>query len=298
MQHHDEGVVESIVFPPTFETSVYRSVWPDLAGFSDEALRAHFHEWGQKEGRRCNRLEDRNSFVALIPETADTLEIGPFCNPLLKGPNAQFFDVLDRAGLESRARSIGIIDPVAPLVTFVSPTGDLAVVDKQFDYVLSSHCVEHQPYLIHHLQQVGRILRPGGRYFLLVPDKRYCFDSLLAESNIAQVLEAHQERRKVHTFRSVIEHRALTTHNESGRHWAGDHGGAEKTAASRVTQAINEFEASAGTYVDVHAWCFTPAGMEGIIEFFHDNGTVDLQLERMYPTRAPNNEFWMILLKN
>ena len=82
---------------------------------------------------------------------------------------------------------------------------------EEFDAVLSSHCIEHQPDLVHHLQQVQHKLKnDGGRYFILIPDKRYCFDKHIAPSTIAEVVQAHEEHRTVHTLRSVIEHLSLT----------------------------------------------------------------------------------------
>ncbi len=94
---------------------------------------------------------------------ADTLEIGPFFRPLLKGPHLRFFDVLSHADLVARAREIGEEESNIPVIDFVSPTGDLSIVNQSFSYVLSSHCIEHQPDMIEHLQQVERILQPDGR---------------------------------------------------------------------------------------------------------------------------------------
>ncbi len=186
---------DSNCLPSVIEPAVYRQLWPDLASLDDEALRTHYEHFGKNEGRTANSLGTREDFVSLIPADANALEIGPFCKPLLHGPKVKYFDVMNRPALEQRARSIGMPDAAAPEIDFVSAVGNLAVVDETFDYVLSSHCIEHQPDLITHLQQVARILRPCGRYFLLIPDKRYCFDALIAESTIADVFDAHQSGR-------------------------------------------------------------------------------------------------------
>lgn len=198
----------STQLPAAFDPPVYRQLWPDLADFNfdEDGLRQHYERFGINEGRQANALTHREDFVRLIPANADSLEIGPFYNPLLRGSHTRYFDVMDKAALEARSRAIGAHNAVAPEIDFISPIGDLSIVDADFDYILSSHCIEHQPDLVEHLQQVSRLLRPGGRYFLLVPDKRFCFDALLAESTIADVLDAHHAQRKVHALKSVVEH--------------------------------------------------------------------------------------------
>ncbi len=283
--------------PMPVETAIYRRLWPDLAALDDEALQVHYNNFGANEGRLANSLRTREDFVALIPAEADALEIGPFCKPLLHGHRAKYFDVMDKAALEQRARDIGMPDPVAPQIDFISPVGDLAVVDETFDYVLSSHCIEHQPDIVAHLQQVTRILRPNGRYFLLIPDKRYCFDALLAESTVADVLDAYHAGRRTHSLRSVIEHRALTTHSDCVRHWNGDHGSVEVEGPGRVLASIQEFAAVKGGYVDVHAWYFTPPSIRFLFSTLRNAGFIGLDIERLYPTRLNSIEFWMVLRK-
>ena len=63
-------------------------------------------------------------------------------------------------------------------IDYVSSDGNLNIIKDKFDYVLSSHCVEHQPDLILHFKNVEKLLKKQGYYFLIIPDKRYCFDAL------------------------------------------------------------------------------------------------------------------------
>ena len=286
-----------MTLPDVLEVEVYRRLWSDLATMSDDDLAKHFRVFGEAEGRQANRLATRMDFVRLIPTNADALEIGPFARPLLTGPRVRFFDVLSQADLITRARKVGEPYMSVPVIDFVSPTGDLSIVDQFFSYVVSSHCLEHQPDMIAHLKQVERILRPGGRYFILVPDKRYCFDAFMSESTIAEVLDAHHAGRKIHPLKSVIEHRALTTHNDSVRHWAGDHGPRFPDLATRVANALREHEAAAGGYIDVHAWYLTPGNAALLMTTLRDLDYIGLELERLYPSRRPGNEFWMVLRK-
>jgi SAM-dependent methyltransferase len=165
--------------PQEFDARTYQSMHADLAGLGYAELMTHFKNFGMTEGRAANNLRDREDFAALIPKSATALEIGPFCHPLLGGPKVSYFDVLSQEALVARACLHGLDSSTVPYIDYISPTGELSSVDRRFDVVISSHCLEHQPDLVRHLQEVGQLLFPGGDYFLLVPDKRYCFDHFI-----------------------------------------------------------------------------------------------------------------------
>lgn len=74
------------------------------------------------------------------------------------------------------------------------------------------------------MNNVEKLLNPGGYYFVLAPDKRYCLDHFIPESSLAQVIEMQIENKGFHSMRTFLESRSLTTHNEFLRHWKGDHG--------------------------------------------------------------------------
>ena len=290
-------MLADFALPPAFDCAAYRAANPDLADLSDDELVAHYRDFGEAEGRIANRLSSREDFVALVPPDAAVLEIGPYYSPLLRGPNVAYFDVLSRDEMLRRAELEGFDGGAAPEIDFVSATGDLGVVDATFDAVLSSHALEHQPDLIAHFQHVERLLRPGGRYFAIVPDKRYCYDHFSAESSIAEIVAAFVERRTAHTLASVLGQSVMTTHNDCARHWNGDHGTFMESCEPRIREGVEEFEAAAGGYVDVHAWYFTPQSARTIVRVLREARFTELSLERLYPTRRNTFEFWMILRK-
>jgi hypothetical protein len=279
--------------PPEFDATTYQSLYADLAHLTPSELLAHYQEFGAKEGRVANSLRNRDDFATLIPSRATVLEIGPFCNPIVRGPNVAYADTLSQEDLISRAKGIGLDPSGAPRIDHVCPTGELSGIDRRFDVAISSHCLEHQCDLAGHLKEVGSLLTSGGAYFLLVPDKRYCCDHFIPLSSLAEVVVARREGRKKHTLRSVIEHRALTTHNDSVRHWQGDHGILFENLEQRIAAAIGEFDHSED--VDVHAWYFTPDSASGILFALQNIGESPFMIERIYPTRSTANEFWMIL---
>lgn len=279
--------------PPTIDPATYRATDPALAGLDDAAAIAHYRAHGRERGVVASPLAVRENLLAFIDDDSTILEIGPFWQPLKRGPKVEYLDILDADQLRARAVATGG-DPagVPPVIHHV---GGLDAVGRSFDVVLSSHAIEHQPDLVRHLQAVERILMPGGAYVLIVPDKRYCFDHFIAESTIADVIEAYAEGRTVHTLKSVIEHRALTTHNVPLRHWQGDHGKADRDRAARTRAAIDEYGRAAGGYIDVHAWYFTPPAFRAILTTLRELGLVGLDIAGLYHPAYGRNEFCAIL---
>jgi len=238
----------------------------------------------------------REEFVARIGQNKSILEIGPFFNPICKGNNVKYFDILNQEELIERAIQIDQKEHSSnvPFIEFVSKTGDISTINEKFDAIVSSHVIEHQLDVIEHLKMISNLLNENGKYYLFVPDKRYCFDHFNNESTIADVIQGAHDKKEKHTLKSVIEHRALTTHNDAGRHWAGDHGDISNNT-ERVKASIAEFET--GVYIDVHAWYFTDYSFQNIINTLEGLGMIDLHLEEMYPTNPGHLEFFAVLKK-
>jgi SAM-dependent methyltransferase len=291
VENEDAGAAADL--PPAFDADHYLAANPELGLTRDEAA-DHYARTGRAGGRIASPLALRENLIALIDDGRSVLEIGPFCNPLLRGPNIAYLDVLDADQLRARAVEIGA-DP-AGCPERIDYVGGLEKVRRRFDAVISSHAIEHQPDLVHHLQQVERILAPDGLFCLIIPDKRYCFDHHIAESTIAGVLQAHREQRKVHSLASVVEHVALTTHNDSRRHWAGDHGPAVPAdRTKRVEKALSDHDFGLGGYIDVHAWYFTPDRFAEIVGTLGELGLTGFEVAGVYDSAHGRNEFCAVL---
>lgn len=279
--------------PFAFDADFYRSLYPDLAQMTSAEAAEHFRRYGINEGRQSAPLGCRPAFVERLGTLGSVLEIGPFCSPVMRGDCVRYLDILDADQLRARAADIGMDASGCP--ERIHHVGSIEDVDEIFDGVISCHSVEHQPDLIRHLEGVAQILRPeGGRYHLIVPDKRYCFDHYLPESTVADVIQAHEERRTLHTLKSVIEHRALTTHNDSIAHWQGQHGERYRPdQPDRVREAMNIHRNSG--YHDVHAWYFTPNNFWNITSVLHAVGLTRLKPVEIYATRLNALEFFVVL---
>ncbi|MCB2106992.1 MAG: hypothetical protein KDE14_04790 [Rhodobacteraceae bacterium] len=171
--------------------------------------------------------------------------------------------------------------------------GRLNCDGRTFSTVFSAHCLEHQPDVLRHLREVEAILLPGGAYYLIVPDKRYCFDHFMEESTLADVLNAAEFKRVRHTPEAIAKHWARTTHNNAARHWLGWHGRRPPETLSERALA----SARANPNADVHSWYFTPCGFFGVVSQLHQLGHIGLKVESVRATCLGKFEFFAVLRK-
>jgi hypothetical protein len=293
--------------PPEFDVGLYirHPRNPDLAEMDESEARGHYEAWGRREGRTCSAVDSRQAFLELVPSDADILEIGPFFAPCFRKPehNVQYMDILPTEGLRERAAGIsGVNAGRVPQIDFVwtGQSYPALIGPQKFAAVFSSHTIGHHPCLVTHLADVRSVLASDGRYFVVVPDKRYCLGHFIPEATVADILDALLAKRPDrHAFSSILNY-SLAAHNDSARHWEGDHGQASAMEVSnaavmaRLSAAISEFRNSPG-YIDTQAWHFTPSGFRGVIAVLAGLGLIDLRVERIYPTVAGSNEFYAVL---
>ena len=295
----------NIDFPPDFDIQYYRQSYPELNGLPDDVVIGHAQLYAEEQGRSTCILDRAEYLRAFLKNLIDenpikVLEIGPYDNPTCIGENVKYFDVHDAETLEKLAREEDRPFKNTPKkIHYVEPNGNLEIVDENFDMVFSSHCIEHQPDLINHLQNVEDILNDGGFYVLVVPDKRYCFDHFRNETTLFEVVDAHVNFRSLHTFKSIAEAQCMKTHNNAMAHWFGVHG-SDKINTENFPAALNDYTQSVngGRYVDVHAWCFTPKVFGGIIENLNRLGLINLKLHRLCHTVWCRFEFTAVLKKD
>ena len=293
-------------FPEQFDYSLYlaHEFNRDLSGMDADRATAHYAQFGKCEGRVCSARDLRAAFLKIVPPDIQLLEIGPYFNPsFTKGTHrVSYLDVCSTAELKARAITITGASPNnVPEIDFVwQGQRYREFISQTFGAAYSSHNIEHQPCLVEHLLQVSSVLSPNGAYYLAIPDKRYCFDHFIRESTIADVLDAYISGRSRHSAKSVIEHRFLTTHNDSSRHWAGDHEGvpylSDDGQVERLVSTVNELRRSS-SYIDTHAWQFTPDSFREIIDVLHTMKVIPFKMERVYPTLRNSNEFYAILVR-
>lgn len=205
--------VENTEIPAEFDANTYRlhPTNADLQRLTDVEAASHYQNFGRQEGRISSAVDSRLSLLKLLPARGPILEIGPFCTPSLLRPDKDvyYLDAFSTKTLREKAAKLSWADPAkVPEIDFVwDGRPYTALTDKRFPAVFSSHTIEHQPCLISHLNDVASILDARGRYFLVIPDKRYCFDHYIPQTTIADVLAAYALKAKKHSVRTVMQDR-------------------------------------------------------------------------------------------
>ena len=78
---------------------------------------------------------------------------------------------------------------------FVAEGADLAEIpDESYDFILSSHMLEHSANPLRALQAWRRVLRPAGSIVLLLPNKRWTFDHIRPVTSLAHLVDDFAEK--------------------------------------------------------------------------------------------------------
>ena len=252
-------VVGSIFPSDDFDPWTYRSINRDLQIFDKEQqLLEHYSAYGKDEGRIYTEIGSRKSFLDLLIGKGTLLEIGPFDRPTLEflranSTTVDYADWLSKEQLVLRASQIDGRNPTqVPDIKYVLAEG-WGQIEVKYDAVVSHHCIEHQPDLIRHFLSIKSILNDDGWYLFSLPDKRFCFDHFIPNSNLVDVLEAYYLRRESPSLKSVLEHRCFTSHTFNDG--INPYHRKDPNATKSYEAAVNEY--ASNSYVDVHCWQFT-----------------------------------------
>ncbi len=122
----------------------------------------------------------------------DVLEIGPGFQPFPTAPGARV-TYLDRPVAGGRDATwpelVGVPHgPQGDIDADLDVDGLSDVADASYDVVVASHVIEHLANPLKALVELQRVLRPGGRLVLIVPDRHHTFDSARVPTPFAHVL--------------------------------------------------------------------------------------------------------------
>jgi SAM-dependent methyltransferase len=251
--------------------------------------------------RQEREIGDFRAFIRkAIAKTTVSMEIGPSFAPILPkrdGYNVRVLDHDDQAGLVAKYTSHGVAVSKIEPVDFVwrgEKIGDL--VNERFDAIVASHVIEHAPDFIQFLNDCSGILNPTGRIYLLIPDKRYCFDFLQPVSDVAKIMGDHRVRRTRHSFesfyrltQSVLGNGGITWGQGSVPSLAFVHG--DPNFVLPLARSWVESD----TYQDVHENYFTPMSFAMIVDELFYLGETDLELRIL--SRARGCEFLAVAEK-
>ena len=292
---------ESYLKLSDFNAEIYR-ISPDLRSHSKEELQSHFLQHGVIEGRVYNSIVDRKSFLNSINKKGKVLEIGPLDNPQMDHRSSSYYsiDVFDKATLIENYKHDPNVDPAKIIEpNYVIENNDYSRIQERFNCIFSSHNIEHVPCVVTFLNNLERLLTRDGALYLIVPDKRYCFDYYKTETSVYDVLQMYHENHTRPRLSDVLEMRTQSTHNDPSLHWnTTDHGhdGAEENLIRDYRHIVEEY--NTGKYIDAHVSHFTPQSFLKIVNILKHLDLVNLRIDKMYHTLHNSFEFYVVLRKN
>lgn len=280
----------------SFIHNVYRELNSDLSNFNDIELINHYKLYGKSEGRACSDIRNRVDFFSMIDDDLSILEVGKLCFPIFE--NSKNIDVFSKEELiENYSNDTNVnVEKMCDVDYLIKDNNWL--VDDKFNYIVSSHNIEHSPCLVSFINNIDKCMEDDGFAFLVIPDFRYCFDANKSPSSLVDVLDSYYTKRSVPGLKSVVEHKLLSTHNNHIQHWSGG----DKENNSKFEFDIDSLKeiiknTDFNAYNDVHCWMFTPESFEKLISSLNELCLINLTVREIYPTQKNSNEFFCVLEK-
>lgn len=261
-------------------------------------------------------MDRRSQITKYIDTKQRGIEIGAWFNPLApkrEGFQCLTLDVFDAPTLKARAladpnipddsidriEEVDLLGNTTEIETLVCARGESGA----FDYVVSSHNLEHIPNPLKFLRGCGNVLKRGGLVSMAVPDKRVCFDYFRPHSTLAGWIEAWTQGRERPSLAQHFDFESLLSEYRNGDFVSGSfalsYDPRYVVPETRVEAAYAGWTARAadadGPYQDAHCWTFTRSSLHLICADAHFLGLIPFEVVELCPTQG--NEFF-IHLKN
>jgi len=225
----------------------------------------------------------------------DVLEIGPGHAPFPTSPDARVTyadrsveNGRDATWPELTGQSRG---PDADLDLDLDIDGLRAVTDEAFDAVIACHLIEHLANPIAALREFERVLRPGGRLVMVVPDRTRTFDSVREATPLAHLLDDFRrivkevDAEHIREFCEAIFNQP-PIHPDEVRDW-------------HDPSRLDEERLNLHRRRTIHVHCWTPEEFAIVIAGGLALGLMSWQLVDLYffddPGDQPDNEFGLVL---
>lgn len=249
---------------------------------------------------RCKKIES-----VLSAGDIRMLEIGAFDRPTYDPAkyNIDFLDYRTTEELRNLAkRSLGRNCDDVVAVDYVATSNFISrEVEGVYDLIIGNHLIEHIPNLLAWLIDLRKIIVPGGKIFLSVPDRRYTFDYLRRETSFLDTLRAYYEGTEKPTFWAILDARYYEKPELQGVEGWHPEVVQERIEKRRYdwagAVALAKIEASK-PYVDVHCSVFTKQSFETLFSDMLDAGVAPFVIESIEEVERGNIEFHVILARN
>jgi len=247
-------------------------------------------------------LSREQKILKMVSKEGFGVEIGPSYNPIAPKRAGFKVHVIDHTSREKLVEKYTVhkmpvenieeVDFIWQGETYVELTGN----PNFYDWIIASHVIEHTPNFIGFLDNCAGILKDTGVLSLVVPDMRFCFDHFRPLTSIARVLEAHLEQRTQHTAGTLCEH-VMSIVNKGGQGCWEAGFESEYALIHPPQDALDIFQQALHqtTYMDSHAWCFTPSSFQLLLYDLLALGLTNFREVAFFPTSGC--EFYITLCR-
>lgn len=256
-------------------------------------------------------MDPRKIFVKRHLENSQLriLELGPLNRPIVEKneyPNCRYCDIrsteevkalysgnayLETTGIQVDTSTIVEIDDV------ISGSYSKFYEDKEkFDVVVASHVLEHMDDLIFSLRDIAGILKPGGVFCIVYPDKRYCFDHFRDSASFRDAYNVFRYGKQYNAPMVLDFYLSAVAENSPYRFWENN----DLTSIlprNNVQEAVHRFEeARNGIRMDdVHYWPFTDWDFLLFLYECTQAGLLPFRCVDFTPTPENDQQFFLAL---
>jgi SAM-dependent methyltransferase len=192
-----------------FDEEYYLAANPDVAMAVLLGLcangREHYQRYGRSEGRPMCEEDERKRGVPTKSHRREAahalsgrgIEIGAFDSPCPVGAECQvtYCDVWALDEARRQLPEVQKLDLVEPSVLLDLDLGGLEpFAAGSQDFAIANHVIEHVANPIRCMQELFRVLRPGGHLVLSVPDQRYTVDRARAVTGWEHLLSEYEAK--------------------------------------------------------------------------------------------------------
>ncbi len=131
--------------------------------------------------------------------------------------------------------------------------------EERFDYVIASHVLEHVDDLLFSLRDIGNLLKPGGIFFVVYPDKRYCFDHFRTSASFRDAYQVYRKGSTENSSMVLDFFFSVIPENDPNVFWENQDLIRDHLPKAPFTYALDRYEqAVRGVRMDdIHYWPFT-----------------------------------------
>ena len=258
-----------------------------------------------KENKRQRRL---NHLTGGLSKTMLGLEIGASHNPLCPKKDGWNVKTLDYASTEDLIKISSTNENVdtnkIEEVDFVLKDGDMLNTilnsgDYKFDYIISSHVIEHSTCFISYLRMLEKLLINDGIGILAIPNKLCCFAAYKPLTNTADVIYNFENEAKKHSSHKIRQMLLCNITNNKVDGWASY----QDLRNYEFLHSLNDnddklqklISKNKDSYVDIHEWYFIPSSFELIMFELYALELTSMKISKLV---KGNGEFFVFMSRS